>query len=798
MQNTQQNSYVENVINMVWDFISHARGIYSIDEIFTSTLTILYAFHKGYNIKVLNHHQIEFTVNDDNLYRELVNLIPNDRHLHFELCQFINKFSNIDRHEFNSVYVEVLKGLYDLISSNSGRESGEFYTPSAITKLMAYIVNKEECKTFFDPFCGTASIVHEFAQLGGNPYFHGHELNYKTSLFARISTEALYGYDECISNVDSILNWDCSQYDAIVSCPPFGLRLSPEQMAIARNVTPNCSCKSFESVILLRPFYCNYARITVTHLTTGFCFRGSRDYELRRELLEQNLVDTIISLPSNILYGTSISSIILVCKRGRNSDEPIKFIHAEDYVLGERRKRTFDYERFIKMIESDASDIVHVTLEEIRRYDYNLNPSLYYKKDFALKDGQKVVRIKDLITSVEGERLSSINITDSVSINSLSKDFIEVLLNNGKLSNISEARRNISYRVINACEEKYILVSSNTGEIRFGINTDCKGFVYPIDIKVYKVNENLVTPEYLLYTLINHNAINKGRMPLSGYMMLPIVIDSLDKQKECVNKEIQNYEQKINAEREADSIRLGVKQNVSDLEHMLGSTQLRISKIINRLENATPLSDNYPHLVKSIKDNVEYMNRIIHYNNARIESESFNMKDGNIQEFIKSYVDAWNNYGGEYFELTIQDSLKENTILSFDKTLLTVMLDSILNNAIRHGFHKRKNYTEHNSVQISISVVEYKSCPYLLLTVSNNGDPIVDGFTIDDYISRGRYSAFTGRSGLGGHHVYQIVKGHDGYIYLDSNKMWNMIVEILLPLKSTMFNEIPVYENECI
>lgn len=287
-------------------------------------------------------------------------------------------------------------------------------------------------------------------------------------------------------------------------------------------------------------------------------------------------------------------------------------------------------------------------------------------------------------------------------------------------------------------------------------------------------------------------------MPLSCYMKLPVVIDSLDIQRELVNKEIQQFNQKVDAEREADAKRLGVKQNVSDLEHMLGSTQLRISKIITRLENATPSSENYHHLVKSIKDNVEYMNRIIHYNNASIDSESFNMKDGDIATFINNYVDAWNNYGGEYFELSVQNLLQDDIKMSFDKTLLTVMFDSILNNAIRHSFHKRKNYTKHNVVQIGLSVVEHNGLPYVLLSVSNNGDPITDGFTIEDYISRGRYTASTGRSGLGGHHVYQIVKGHKGFLYLDVNKVWNMIVEVLLPIESTISNDIPAYDKECI
>ena len=798
MQNTHKTASAEYVINLVWNFMNHVRGNFSIGEMFNSTLAILYAFHKGYPIRVIDNRRIEFEPNDDKLFCDLINLIPNDKHLHNAMSQCPQELILMDKEEFNSVYEEVLRGLFDLVSCSLGREYGEFYTPSAITKLQAYIVNKEGCNEVFDPFCGTASIIHEMSKFGGVSHYSGQDVNYKTSIYARLNAEAHYGHDECIKNFDSISHWDETHFDAVVSCPPFAVRLTPEQLSLARHITPQCPCRSFEEIIITRPFYCNHARLSVMLLPMGFLFRVNRDYELRRELVERNLIDTVIALPANILYGTSIPSVMLVCKRGRKQDEPIKFIHAEEYFLGDRRRRTFDYDRFVQMVEGDECDIVKVSLKEVSQYDYNLNPSLYYKNGLDLKPGQRVVRLEELIMPVEGNRIPSADVTDSVSIKNLSRDFIEILLNNGKTSTPSEVRRNMNYRVFEASDGKYLFASSIASDSRYGINTDGKRFICPLEIKVFKVNENLVTPEYLAYTLSNDNAISKGQMPLYGYMMRPIVIDSLDIQRELVNKEIQRYNQKRDAEREADAQRLGVKQNVSDLEHMLGSTQLRISKIISRLEKATPASENYQQLVKSIKDNVEYMNRVIHYNNARIDAESFNIKEGDIAEFINCYADAWNNYGGEYFDLSVQNKLDGKVQMSFDKTLLTVMLDSILNNAIRHGFHKRKNHTEHNIVRIELSAVEYNEKPYLQLSVANNGDSIAEGFTIKDYISRGRYTASTGRSGLGGHPVYQIVKGHNGFLYIDSNKVWNTIVEVLLPIESNQLNIIPHYENECI
>lgn len=799
MQNTKQITSAENVINMVWDNMNRVRGIISIGEMFTSTLAVLYAFHKGYTIIAYdNYHRIEFQLNDDNLYRDLANLVPNDRRLYRALGKLTEELTYIGRDEFNSVYVDVLKGLFDLLSSTSGREGGDFYTPSTITKLMAYIVDKEQCNDVFDPFCGTASIVHELSQFGGLPLFTGQEIVYKTSIYARVNAEALYEHDVCISNVNSITKWDDCSYDAVVSCPPMGLRLTQEQLYQARHATPDCPCRSYEEIILTRPFYCNHAKLTITLLSTGFCYRGNRDYELRRDLIEKNLVDTIIALPANILYGTSMSSILLVCKKWRNQEEPIKFIHAEDYYLGDRGKRTFDYDRFIEMIKGDARDVVNVSLNDIRQYDYNLNPSLYYKMDLDLKEGQKVIRIEELVSPVEGERIPVADIRNSVSINNLGRDFIEVLLNDGKSSTLSETRRNITYRKINASEGKYLFASSNAGEGRYGIHTSAKGFVYPADIKVYKVNEDLVTPEYLAYALINHKAISKGRMPLSGYMKLPVVIDSLKSQNDIVARIKQQYANYTREEQEADAKRLGVKQNISDMEHMLGTPKMKIDSIIEDLGDFMPSQDDYQEVVKALKDNVDYMFRLIHFNNASISTETLNVTPNNIQAYLEQYAKAWSNYGGNYFALSITNDLSSDVVLDFDKLLFTVMFDSILSNAVRHGFKKLKDFTPYNRVEIGVSAEQYNGKPYVVFRISNNGNPMSSNFTLKDYITRGRYSATSGRSGLGGHHVYQITKAHNGFLYLDSNKVWNMVVEVLIPINNIELDNLIEYEHECI
>lgn len=84
------------------------------------------------------------------------------------------------------------------------------------------------------------------------------------------------------------------------------------------------------------------------------------------------------------------------------------------------------------------------------------------------------------------------------------------------------------------------------------------------------------------------------------------------------------------------------------------------------------------------------------------------------------------------------------------------------------------------------------------MAIANNGDPFNEDFTVEDFISRGRFTSDTGRSGLGGYQIYAIVKGHDGYLNIDSNLDWNVIINILLPIETDKSSKLKEYEEKYI
>ena len=281
--------------------------------------------------------------------------------------------------------------------------------------------------------------------------------------------------------------------------------------------------------------------------------------------------------------------------------------------------------------------------------------------------------------------------------------------------------------------------------------------------------------------------------------MLHLVIDPINEQKRIITRIKNEYAENQRHQAEVEEERLGIKQKVSDLEHMLGTPQFKIGQIIDRLECITPDEDDYPKIIKQLRDIFDYMKRLIHYSNALISSETFEIEQHNISDFIKDYVEAWNNYGGNIFNLSVRNDIKPDCMIMFDKRLMIVMLDAILTNASKHGFKKIRGYNKDgNSVEIHLMPVLYLSKPYLRISIANNGDAPENGFTIQDYIKKGYHSPNTDGSGLGGYHVYQIVKGHGGCMSLDSNKIWSFIINVLLPVDNLLTENFVDYEAECI
>jgi type I restriction enzyme M protein len=201
-----------------------------------------------------------------------------------------------------------------------------------------------------------------------------------------------------------------------------------------------------------------------------------------------------------------------------------------------------------------------------------------------------------------------------------------------------------------------------------------------------------------------------------------------------------------------------LKKTSSDLIHMLGTPYIRINNALDLLSQ--DVDDECKSRISYIRDNFGYIKRLIEMNGANFND--YPKSKVNIVDFMERYIRGWESYGSKTFSIEFYcdgDFEVENTILA-NETALAIMMDCLLDNANRHGFHKTKS--PDNKVKIRLDQTTLGNKRVVIIAVGNNGKPMPKDFSIDDYITSGKFGTDTGRSGLGGSHVYKIVSSMDG------------------------------------
>lgn len=303
--------------------------------------------------------------------------------------------------------------LIGQFAAGSGKKAGEFYTPQQISNILSAIVtlDSQEPKTgprrkldsVFDFACGSGSLLlnirHRMKEAGGSiGKIYGQEYNITTYNLARMNM-LLHGVKDTefeIYHGDTLKNdWDWlretnpakkPRFDAVVANPPFSYRWEPgETMAQDprfknHGVAPK-SAADF-AFLLHGLHYLKDDGVMAIILPHGVLFRGGKEEQIRRKLLEDGHIDTVIGLPANLFYSTGIPVCILVLKKCKKPDDVLFINAAEHFTKGKRQNQLSDQD--ITRIVSTYRDRTEqarysrrVSMQEIIDNDYNLNISRY-------------------------------------------------------------------------------------------------------------------------------------------------------------------------------------------------------------------------------------------------------------------------------------------------------------------------------------------------------------------------------------------------------------------------------------
>lgn len=310
---------------------------------------------------------------------------------------------------------DVLGTIYEYLigqfAANAGKKGGEFYTPHEVSLIMARIVTgsyqgKSPFFTVFDPACGSGSLLltvgNALKELGKKQAvkYYGQELNTTTYNLARMNLmmhDVAY-QDMTLRNADTLgPDWpdgpnsqgidEPRQFDAVVANPPYSAKWSADESLIKDprftdfgRLAPKSKA---DFAFLLDGFYHLGDQGTMAIvLPHGVLFRGAAEYKIRETLVNRNYLDAIIGLPTNLFYGTSIPTIILVLKRNK-PDKSVLFIDASQEFKKGKNKNVLTSENIDKIVETyfDRKDIDKysrlVSYKEIKENDFNLNIPRY-------------------------------------------------------------------------------------------------------------------------------------------------------------------------------------------------------------------------------------------------------------------------------------------------------------------------------------------------------------------------------------------------------------------------------------
>lgn len=260
---------------------------------------------------------------------------------------------------FDSSYGKVFNALLDFISKNSGKKAGEFYTPNTVVDLMVKIISPEENKTIYDPVCGSAGLLIKATEYikskNGdltNTSLFGQEINSSTWQIAKQNLLVNDLFNSCIYLGNTLLNpanlgpdGQIIKYDYVLANPPFSLKnwdkghcFTEDSRFIYGNPPKNNADYAFVQHCLASLKETGKAAII---LSSSSLSRMGSEGKIRQRLIEDNVVEAIIGLPSNLFHGTTIAPNIIILNNNKNSED-ITFIDASENFKAQDYGNTLD------------------------------------------------------------------------------------------------------------------------------------------------------------------------------------------------------------------------------------------------------------------------------------------------------------------------------------------------------------------------------------------------------------------------------------------------------------------------
>ena len=307
---------------------------------------------------------------------------------------------NHDIDAFGDAY-EYLMTMY---ASNAGKSGGEFFTPADVSELLTRLgtVGKKEINKVYDPACGSGSLLLKAEKVLGRDAvrngFFGQEINITTYNLCRINMFLHdVGFDKfniaCEDTLTAPQHWDDEPFELIVSNPPYSIKWAGDENPLLINdprfapagvLAPKSKADLAFIMHSLSWLAANGTAAIVCF--PGIMYRGGAEQKIRKYLVDNNFIDCVIQLPSNLFFGTSIATCIMVLKKGK-TDSKVLFIDATNECIKVTNNNKLTQANMDRIVDTfaerreDAHFSHLASYDEVAGNDYNLSVFTYVEAE---------------------------------------------------------------------------------------------------------------------------------------------------------------------------------------------------------------------------------------------------------------------------------------------------------------------------------------------------------------------------------------------------------------------------------
>ena len=325
------------------------------------------------------------------------------------LLTLVGHFSKKDRRlgkndlENEDIFGQAYEYLLEQFADSAGQKAGEFFTPREVVRLLVELLEPKEKMKICDPTCGSGGML-----IWARKYVEEHHSNPKNvSLHGQERTSGNYGM--CVMNmvVHGIENFRIEKenlhttpllvengkllkYDLVIANYPFSRDWDSKKASsdpydrYPFGISPSKGKADFAFIQEMFSHLNDKGKAAIV-CSQGILFRGKVEGEIRKLMIESDVIECIVSLPWNLFYGTGVPACILILNKNKTPQRKnkIQFIYAakEFEALKKRDKlRDVDIKKIVKSYSSfkEISKYCHVaTLDEIKENEYNLNVPRY-------------------------------------------------------------------------------------------------------------------------------------------------------------------------------------------------------------------------------------------------------------------------------------------------------------------------------------------------------------------------------------------------------------------------------------